>query len=318
MPTRPDHAVDYVIVLNAASGRNDAGDVRERLTALLEAAGKTFSFAQVDEGATLPAIAREAAVRVRADGGALVACGGDGTINAVAAAALAEDVPLGILPQGTFNFFGRTHGISSDIDEAVAVMLAARPRDAQVGLVNGEVFLVNASLGLYPQVLEDREAWKQRLGRRRIVALWSGLTTLLRDHRNLDIAIEHAGGTARIRTPTLVVGNNPLQFAKLGLDATSRIGDGELVAVSLRPISAWKMLGLIVRGALGSLGDDAAVGTKAFRSTTVRSARGRPRTIKVAVDGEILRLEMPLTIGISPRPLRLLSPQRAAADQDPG
>ena len=58
---------------------------------------------------------------MRAEGGALVACGGDGTINAVAAAALAEDVPLGILPQGTFNFFGRTHGISSDIDAAVAL-----------------------------------------------------------------------------------------------------------------------------------------------------------------------------------------------------
>lgn len=318
MPARPERAPDYVVVLNAASGRHDANDVRARVEALLEAAGKRCAFVQVEDGSTLPAIARQAALRVRAEGGALVACGGDGTINAVAAAALAEDVPLGILPQGTFNFFGRTHGISSDIDAAVAVMLASSPRDAQVGLVNGEVFLVNASLGLYPQVLEDREAWKQRLGRRRIVALWSGLMTLLRGHRNLDIEVAHAGVSTRLRTPTLVVGNNPLQFARLGLDATSRIGDGELVAVSLRPIGAWKMLGLVARGALGSLGDDAAVVTQAFTSIVVRSRRAGRRVVKVAVDGEILRLEMPLAFGIAPRPLRLLSPQRAAADRDPG
>jgi diacylglycerol kinase family enzyme len=318
MPTRPAPAADFVVVMNAGSGRNDAQAARERIATLIEAAGKSCAFELVEDGATLPSVAREAALRVRKGGGALVACGGDGTINAVAAAALAEDVALGILPQGTFNFFGRTHGISSDIDEAVPAMLAARPRDAQAGLVNGEVFLVNASLGLYPQVLEDREAWKQRLGRRRIVALWSGLTTLLRDHRNLDIELEDGQRTTRLRTPTLVVGNNPLQFAKLGLDAASRIGIGELVAVTLRPIGKWKMLGLVLRGALGTLGDDDAVVTQAFRSITVRAPRGRRRQAKVAVDGEILRLEMPLVFGISPRPLRLLAPQRATADQDPG
>ena len=50
----------------------------------------------------------------------------------------------------------------------------------QVGLLNDRPFLVNASLGLYPQLLEDREAFKQKFGRSRLVALWSGLVTLMR------------------------------------------------------------------------------------------------------------------------------------------
>ena len=157
----------FVIVLNAGSGRHDANEARDRIDALLKAAGHRPEFHIVEDGSRTSEIAREAAQSVRTDGGVLVGCGGDGTINAVAAAALAEDVPLGIIPQGTFNFFGRAHGVSSDVDEAIAAMLAASPRDTQVGLVNGTVFLVNASLGLYPQVLHDREAWKSRLGRRR-------------------------------------------------------------------------------------------------------------------------------------------------------
>ena len=39
-----------------------------------------------------------------------------------------------------------------------------------MGLVNHRVFFVNASLGLYSQLLEDREAWKKKLGRSRLAA----------------------------------------------------------------------------------------------------------------------------------------------------
>lgn len=312
-------AVDYVIVLNAGSGRHDADDAHTTIGNLLEAAAKTFELIRVDEPKRLPAIAGDAARRVSDYGGVLVACGGDGTINTIAAAALAEDVPLGILPQGTFNLFGRAHGISSNLDESVAVLLGSEPRPVQVGLVNGKVFLVNASLGLYPEVLADREAWKKRFGRRRIVALWSGILTLLREHRPLDISLFDGKNTVQLHTPTLVVGNNPLQFARVGIDESARVGRGELLAVSLHPIGKWKMVGLILRGALGKLGDDDDVEARAIERLTATPRRGnRRRTSKVAVDGEVLELEMPLVFEISRRPLRLVCAQTASADKDPG
>ena len=62
-----------------------------------------------------------------------------------------------------------------------------------VGLLNDRVFLVNASLGLYPKLLEEREAYKQQFGRRRLVAVWAGVVTLLRAHRPLRLRLEHAG-----------------------------------------------------------------------------------------------------------------------------
>jgi hypothetical protein len=38
----------------------------------------------------------------------------------------------------------------------------------------------NASVGLYPDLLEDLEAYKARFGRSRWVALWAASATLLR------------------------------------------------------------------------------------------------------------------------------------------
>jgi hypothetical protein len=55
------------------------------------------------------------------------------------------------------------------------------------------------------------------------------------------------------------------------------------------------MLGLLLRGALGRLGEAEDVVAFAFRSMTVRAPllSGR-RRVKVAVDGEICKLELPL------------------------
>jgi hypothetical protein len=75
------------------------------------------------------------------------------------------------------------------------------------------VFLVNASLGLYPQSLEDREVQKQRLGRSRLVAAWAALTTVFRDYRPMSIKVEHEGRFLELRTLTLFVGNNRLHGA---------------------------------------------------------------------------------------------------------
>jgi diacylglycerol kinase family enzyme len=56
-----------------------------------------------------------------------------------------------------------------------------------------------------------------------------------------------------------------------------------------------RMLWLLVRGALGSLGDADDVTAFTFRNMTVRAPvlSGR-RRIKVAVDGEVCKLELPL------------------------
>ena len=172
----------------------------------------------------------------------VVAAGGDGTLNAVAQAVLGSGCAYGVLPQGTFNYFSRTHGIPSDTAQAMQVLLHARAQPAQVGLVNGRVFLVNASLGLYPKLLEDREGWKQQFGRSRLVAFGAGLATLLRGYRSLRLRIEVQGQARNVRTPTLFVGNNALQMEQLGFPLAKDIDGGALAAIMLRPVSRLSML----------------------------------------------------------------------------
>ena len=78
-----------------------------------------------DQRGDIVQLARDAAQAALADGGLVVAAGGDGTINAVASAALLAGVPLGVVPMGTFNYFSREHGLALDPETAVQDLLQA-------------------------------------------------------------------------------------------------------------------------------------------------------------------------------------------------
>jgi diacylglycerol kinase family enzyme len=291
---RPD--APFYVVLNAGSGRTDTELRCATIREVLEAAGRHCELEVVHEGARIPEAAAAMAARAASIGAILVAAGGDGTLNAVAHEAVRHGCVFGVLPQGTFNYFGRTHGIPEDLRAAVHALLRARVRNVQIGMVNKRSFLVNASVGLYPRLLEEREHDKRQFGRSRVVAILSALKTALGRYRNLRIELERDGRRHRLRTPTLFVGNNRLQMEQVGMQPLDHaVEEGRLAAIAPRPVGKLRMLWLLVRGALGRLGKADDLTAFAFRSMTVRAPvlSGR-RKIKVAVDGEVCKLELPL------------------------
>lgn len=299
------------IVMNAGSGDSNADETERIMTRVFEQAGRAFEFFRVDAPAQLGQTARHAVALARERRGVVVAAGGDGTINAVASAALGSGCPFGVLPQGTFNYFGRTHAIPQDTEAAAVALVRARIARVQVGQVNGQLFLVNASVGLYPQLLEDREAWKQQFGRSRMVAFVSGLATLMQARKQLTLRIESAGQAMSLRTPTLFVGNNRLQLARVGIDeADARApAQGQLTGIVVRPIGTLALFWLLLRGLAGRLGDAQNIDSFSFRRLTV-TPKGLKR-IKVATDGEICWMKPPLVFEVAAQPLDLLVPSPA-------
>ncbi len=304
------------IVFNLGAGHGDADAVRNTITEACRAAGRPVQLLDVDDPGRLAEIARQAVQAAQAHGGVVVAAGGDGTINTVAQATLGSGCDFGVLPQGTFNYFSRTHGIPADPQQAMQVLLTAQAQPVQVGLVNDRVFLVNASLGLYPRLLEDREAWKRQLGRSRLVAFGAGLMTLLRGHRSLQLALDVQGSQRLLRTPTLFIGNNALQMEQLGLPQAQAIDAGALAVVALRPVGRLALLGLLLRGALGRLGEaDQVINFGCQRLTVLPSWRWSRRGMKVATDGEVQRMRLPLQFSVSPTPLQLIRPAAPAPER---
>ncbi|WP_084545141.1 diacylglycerol/lipid kinase family protein [Derxia gummosa] len=312
------------IVANAGSGRQDSAALAEALAARLgpPGEGRRHQLLLAEAGASLPGLAAEAVRRARASGGVVVAAGGDGTINAVAQQVLGQGVAFGVLPRGTFNYFARSQGVPVDLAEGIDTLAQERPalRRVQAGCVNGRVFLVNASIGLYPRLLEEREMWKQRLGRSRLVAAFAALVSLWREHRPYALGIESealARPALTLRASTLIVGNNPLQLARLGLPEAEAVVDGELAAFALPPLGPPGLMRVLLDGALGRLAESDDVTRFAFRRMTVHAGRRRARRgVKLALDGEIVKLHPPLLFGVAPAVLHLVVPPHLAGVRD--
>ena len=312
-----DLAAPLQFVINAAAGSSDAEAKREVVEAALRASGRRgeLLFCSPTE---LTCVSHQAATRAIATRTAVVAVGGDGTLNTVAQAAHAAGCAMGVVPQGTFNYFARTHGIPVDPTEAVRLLLRSAPVPVQVAGVNDRVFLVNASLGLYPELLEDREAYKARFGRSRWVAFVAACATLLRAQRKLRVHIEMGGTVRDVQTLTLFVGNNRLQLQQLGAEPEDTVagtpGDGSMAALMLRPIGTLPMIGLMLHGAMGRLGEAAGVERFEFQHMVVDPtlSQGR-RGVKVAFDGEVATLRAPLDFRVLAEPLYLLAEPRREA-----
>lgn len=286
-------------------------------------AGCTCCLYVAGEPTELPALARAAARAAKQDG-ILIAVGGDGSINTVAQAAWEADVPMSALACGTFNFFAREHGLPDDPVEAAGAILDAlengQPKPVHVGRVNERIFLVNASLGLYPRILVEREQASRRFGRHQLVALISAVVTLARGVRRKLLTISTGLPDAVIHNApthatTLFVGRNALQLDQLGMPETREVANGALGVILHLPESRWSLASMLFRAARGALAEHPSIQSFAAHAFEVAPARGAGRQrILVACDGETMPMRLPLNFSVETRPLRLIAPHDPLAE----
>jgi diacylglycerol kinase family enzyme len=150
----------------------------------------TLEFAESAARGDSTTLAREA---VSSGFDAVIAFGGDGTVNEVAQALVHTEVALGIIPAGTTNVMARSVGIPDDVGEAAAYLASCidsgSTRRVNVGRIGERYFLFGAGIGLDAEVIrsvEDRPEQKRRLGH--LVFLQRALVTALR-YRGTDPAI---------------------------------------------------------------------------------------------------------------------------------
>jgi diacylglycerol kinase (ATP) len=84
---------------------------------------------------------------------AVVAAGGDGTINEVANGLLGTETPLGIIPLGTVNLLAMEMGLQKDPGQVARCIAFAPARPINVGLVNERAFLLMVGAGFDGRVV---------------------------------------------------------------------------------------------------------------------------------------------------------------------
>jgi diacylglycerol kinase family enzyme len=237
----------------------------------------------------------------------VVAGGGDGTINAVASVLVDSGATLGVLPMGTLNHFARDLGLPATLDEAIAVVAQGHATQVDVGEVNGRIFLNNSSLGLYPDIVRDRERQQRRLGRGKWVAFgWAALAALRRyPFLSIRLKVGAEQETQARRTPFVFIGNNAYTMQGFNIGERACINAGQLsLYVAQRP-TRLGLLRLAFSALLGRLAQARDFDVLMERELTIES---RHRRMRVATDGEVTVMTLPLHYRIRPAALKVIVP----------
>ncbi|GAB1594897.1 diacylglycerol/lipid kinase family protein [Lysobacter claricitrinus] len=251
--------------------------------------------------------------RVLDDGATcVVAAGGDGTVSAVAGELLdRDDVVLGVVPVGTLNHFSKDLGLPAELEDAAGVIAAGHVRSIDVGEVDDAPFLNNASLGLYPAMVVQREALQRSRGLGKWPALARAAWSVLRHPHSFSLELQADGRTLQRRTPFVFVGNNP--YVLEGPHAGSRdcLDGGQLCVHVLRTASPFALIGLALRALFGRLsGSDELE----HMTTTELVVRAHHPRVRLARDGEVAMADAPLHFRVRPRALRVFAPPADASD----
>jgi diacylglycerol kinase family enzyme len=275
------------VILNPASGPGTGESAAQTIADLFAARGAEATITLASDGAAL----RQAAdAAVEAGCRILVAGGGDGTVNALAGAVVGRDVRFGVLPLGTLNHFAKDLGIPLDLAAAVDVVLDGRAQPVDLGEVNGRIFLNNSSIGVYPTIVELRNRYGGSGMAKWAAALWATLA-VLRRRPFLGVRIETPDRAVVRRTPFVFVGNNEYRMAGLRAASRESLTGGRLAVYVMDAGGRRGLLRLAWQVFWQGADRVRELDLMLVKEAAVETRR---RTLRVALDGEVIVLASPL------------------------
>src|SRR5271165_5352828 len=238
-------------------------------------------------------IAREA-VAQGAD--LLGVAGGDGTQALVAGVAAEHGLPFMVITAGTRNHFALDLGLDrSDPSACLGALSDGVELRVDLGMINGQAFVNNASFGAYAEVVETPAYRGDKLN-----TTLNLLPDLLQGHRGARLSARV--DDVEIDAPqALLVANNPYGTGDVaGLGRRARLDRGTLGVIGVMVSSARQAIDLL----RGRRGTEVTVLT----AKKIEIIADVPE-IPVGVDGESLSVPVPVICTVRPRALRVWVPR---------
>src|SRR5690348_3606620 len=248
------------------------------------------------DGAEPVDVAKVAREAVAQGADLLGVAGGDGTQALVAGIAAEHGIPFVVISAGTRNHFALDLGLDrEDPSSCLNALSDGAELRVDLGRINGQVFVNNASFGAYAEIVETPAYRDDKLN-----TTLNTLPDLLQGHRGARLRVQ--ADDIRIEAPqALLVSNNPYGTGDLaGLGRRMRLDRGLLGVVGVTVSSAAQAVSLLRGRQAGRL--------RVLTTKKIEITADAPR-IPVGIDGESILISTPVTCTILPGALRVWVPR---------
>jgi diacylglycerol kinase family enzyme len=291
-------ALGGVLIINPKSG----GGKAERFDLASEARKRGVEPLLLERGSDLGELA-DRACTCGAD--VIGMAGGDGSQALLASVAMQHDVAHVCVPAGTRNHFALDLGLDrDDVVGALDAFTDGVEHRIDLASVNERVFINNASLGLYAEVVQS-DAYRDAKLR-----TWRRLLPEIVRAGESPIELQFDGPDARPWNDAtlVVVSNNPYFVKRLrGVGTRPQLDTGGLGILAARMRNARTVAQLVTLGAIGQ-----ALRTRGLRQwSSGEFVVGGSKPIAIGLDGEAYMLAPPLRFVSLPGALRVRVPRHA-------
>jgi YegS/Rv2252/BmrU family lipid kinase len=235
-----------------------------------------------------------------------VVVGGDGTLNEVANGLAGTGAEIAILPNGTGQDFGRTHGIPSKFDDAVEVALTGTARAADAGRAtfaegSTRIFANVGSVGMSGAVARRANSMSKALGGR--ATFYYALTREFVAWKNTEVVVTSGAGEHRGRMHDVIVANGRWHGGGMKLAPDAEFDDGLFDVVLIGDVT--KLDFITTSPKLYSGGHVHHPRIDVIRAATLEVTSAEP--LPVELDGEVSG-ETPVRFEVVPAALRVRAP----------
>lgn len=292
------------IVVNPVAGVTQPEAVREKIEAALQSRDIPFEIYETTGDDNFRQIIRNA---IEQGFMLIVAAGGDGTLSGVVDGLVDTQIPLLILPTGTWNALAQALDIPLQIDAAIELLFQEhRIQTIDAMQVDKNYFVLSISAGVGARTMEDvKREEKRRFGR--LADLRSAIVHVL-EFRSHTFEVKIDGQFTKFRASELMVANSSILGLKiLRLDPGIRMDDGKLNVCRIYA----NTIGEYLRLAASMLRGDQKHNWNIFCMEALQEVEINSREeLPVQGDGELIG-HLPVTVRIHPKAVQIVTPVNA-------
>lgn len=284
------------LIVNPSAGRGRSARLLPSVEAALRARGAAFRVERTDSLEHARELARDALASDEVAAG----MGGDGLLGAIAGELRGTDGVLGVLPGGRGNDFARKLGIGTDPERACDVLAAGRERLIDIAETGGATYLGIASAGIDSDVQDIANGTRLPLGE--LVYVYAALRAL-GGWRHADWQVVIDGEPRSFRGYSVAVANSGVFGGGMYLVPDASLDDGLLDVVLTGEAPKHRFLANLPRVFKGT--HVTSTNLTFLRAREITFHADRP--FRAYADGDPIA-ELPVTIRVVPRALKVLAP----------
>jgi YegS/Rv2252/BmrU family lipid kinase len=251
------------VIYNPVAGPKIVSRI-DRVHALLSARGIPFEVEKTAAPGDAAILAREAA---HSGADAIIAVGGDGTVNEAANGLAGSATRLAVVPHGTGNVFAQEVGLPGTVEGCLDLLDKGRTIEVPLPRADGRYFVLVASAGFDAEVVERMTHKGKNILGIGAYAL-AGMAQLMRSQPPLWLEFP---GRERMEAQAVIVCKGRMYGGGVTLAPECRLEGNSFQVVALKKTGRWAIVRFAVSALRGTHASSPAVHIREAQSVLVRS-----------------------------------------------